>query len=396
MSAEAQTNSSTEVGSEPPAVGKVNGNNAGKKTVNGPNGKPATETNTGKKTVNGPNGKSAPTETVAAPAQGNSGKNPVLEKISSSLTELTSSLEKGNCGDVVSKVKTVIQNADPVLEAIGKQQLRENNSQLAEVKGKVRSATNSIRQKCPKGMNGSRTPTTNTTRTNNSGGIPVKKKEAVQTEVKVGQIWNVITSWAKGNERSGYDALVKITKVDDKSVSFEATKIKQTSQINGMEEGEERTYSMEEWKALRKVLEEDAQANTSKNNTNAGPVELPAVGTKWKITRSEPQFEPPHGTYYIDVTYQVEITSVEGQTITAKRLNVAKGESREQETMTFTAKEWKALKKVLEEDVKANGNEANPHFVEYMKSVHGGRRPRKTRKQKRKATRKSRSRRRRM
>jgi len=28
-----------------------------------------------------------------------------------------------------------------------------------------------------------------------------------------------------------------------------------------MEEGEERTYSMEEWKQLRKVLEEDAQVN---------------------------------------------------------------------------------------------------------------------------------------
>jgi len=278
MSAEAQTSSSTEVGSEPPAVGKVNGNNGtnGKPAVQnnsaktGTNGKPAVQNNSAKASA------TAATETVAAPAQVNSGKNPVLEKISSSITELTSSIDKGNCGDVVTKAKTVIQNADPVLEAIEKQQLRENNSQLAEVKGKVRSATNSIRKKCPKGMNGSTPPATNTTRRNNSGGIPVKKKEAVQTEVKVGQVWNVITSWAQGNERSGYDALVKITKVDDKGVTFEATKIKQTSQINGMEEGEERTYSMEEWKALRKVLEEDAVNKpknvpaTGKANNNAG------------------------------------------------------------------------------------------------------------------------------
>ncbi|NBO60664.1 MAG: hypothetical protein EBU82_06805 [Flavobacteriia bacterium] len=259
MSAEAQTSSSTEVGSEPPAVGKVNGNNAGKA---GTNGKPAVQNNAAKAGTNGKpatqnNAKPAATET-SAPTEANTGKNPVLEKISSSITELTSSIDKGNCGDVLTKAKTVIQNADPVLEAIGKQQLRENNSQLAEVKGKVRSVTNSIRQKCPKGTNAT---IKNNTRRNNSGGIPVKKKEPTQTEVKVGQIWNVVTSWAQGNERSGYDALVKITKVDDKGVTFEATKVNQTSQINGMEEGEERTYSMEEWKGLRKVLEEDAQSN---------------------------------------------------------------------------------------------------------------------------------------
>jgi hypothetical protein len=257
MSAEAQTSSSTEVGSEPPAVGQVNGNNAGKKTGNAnnasSNAKPAIQNTAGK---SGTNAKPA-----ASPTEANSGKNPALEKISSSITELTSSIDKGNCGDVLAKAKTVIQNADPVLEAIGKQQLRENNSQLTEVKGKVKTATNSIRQKCPQGTNTSTATVKNNTRRNNSGGIPVKKKEPTQTEVKVGQIWNVITSWAKGNERSGYDALVKITKVDDKGVTFEATKVKQTAQINGMEEGEERTYSMEEWKQLRKVLEEDAQVN---------------------------------------------------------------------------------------------------------------------------------------
>ncbi len=271
MSANAQTNSSTGVGPEPPAVAQVNANNAGKKTGNG---KPAVQNNAAKAGTNGKPavqnnaGKATPTEPAAAPTETNSGKNPVLEKISSSLTELTSSIDKGNCGDVVTKAKTVIQNADPVLEAIGKQQLRENNSQLAEVKGKVRSATNSMRQKCPKGTNASTPSKTNTPR-NNTGGIPVKKTEPTQTEVKVGQIWNVITSWAKGNERSGYDALVKITKVDDKGVTFEATKIKQTAQINGMEEGEERTYSMEEWKGLRKVLEEDAK-NKPNNTATAG------------------------------------------------------------------------------------------------------------------------------
>jgi hypothetical protein len=285
MSANAQTSSSTEVGSEPPAVAEAN---TGKPGTNGKpaaetntgktgtNGKPAAETNTGKTGTNGKpaaetntgkpgtNGKPA-----AASTEGNSGKNPVLEKISSSLTELTSSLEKGNCGDAISKAKTVIQNADPVLEAIGKQQLRENNSQLSEVKGKVKTLTNSMRQKCPKGMNASTGSAKTNTRRNNSGGVPVKKKEPTQTEVKVGQIWNVITSWAKGNERSGYDALVKITKVDDKGVTFEATKIKQTAQLNGMEEGEERTYSLEEWNGLRKVLEEDAEANGTNQTASA-------------------------------------------------------------------------------------------------------------------------------
>jgi hypothetical protein len=290
MSAEAQTSSSTEVGSEPPAVAQVNGNNAGKKIKNGTNGKPVVQNNAGKAGTNGKPvvqnnagkagtngkpivqnnaGKATPSEPAAALTETNSGKNPVLDKISSSLMELTSSIEKGNCGDVVTKAKMVIQNADPVLEAIGKQQLRENNSQLSEVKGKVRSATNSIRQKCPQGTNAGTAPMKNNTRRNNSGGIPVKKKEPTQTEVKVGQIWNVVTSWAQGNERSGYDALVKITKVDDKGVTFEATKIKQTAQINGMEEGEERTYSMEEWKALRKVLEEDA-VNKPNNAATAG------------------------------------------------------------------------------------------------------------------------------
>ena len=386
MSAEAQTSSSTEVGSEPPAVGKVNGNNAGKKTGNGQpvvqnnsaktgtNGKPVVQNNSAK---TGTNGKPAVTETPAAPMEANSGKNPVLEKISSSLTELTSSIEKGNCGDVVTKAKTVIQNADPVLEAIGKQQLRENNSQLSEVKGKVRSATNSIRQKCPKGMNGSTVSAKNNTRRNNSGGIPVKKKEPTQTEVKVGQIWNVVTSWAQGNERSGYDALVKIIKVDDKGVTFEATKIKQTAQINGMEEGEERTYSMEEWKALRKVLEEDAQANTPKNTTNAGPVELPPVGTKWKFTQEEVEHNGPH-QWTKKVPYEVEIVSIEGETIKAKQLKLGNKVPEGEQTMEIPAKKWANLKNKKE-----------------LKNAQGGgrRRGRKTRKLKRKSRKSRKSRR---
>ena len=359
MSAEAQTSSSTTVESGAPVVGNANGKKTGNgkpavqnnSAKSGANGKPAVQNNSGKAKTNGKPavqtnaGKATPTETAAAPTEANSGKNPVLDKISSSITELTSSIEKGNCGDVVTKAKTVIQNADPVLEAIGKQQLRENNSQLSEVKGKVRSATNSIRQKCPKGMNGSTVSAKNNTRRNNSGGIPVKKKEPTQTEVKVGQIWNVITSWAKGNERSGYDALVKITKVDANGVTFEATKIKQTAQINGMEEGEERTYSMEEWKALRKVLEEDAQGNASKNTTNTGPVGLPAVGTKWTYeTRSEipGTRNGPHASYETMV-HEGEVTAVEGNTITFKVTKQNNTPVEKETIQTFSASEWAQL-----------------------------------------------------
>jgi hypothetical protein len=150
MSANTQ-NSSTEVGSEPPAVAvnaaKNNANNAPKNNTNTPknnanaNNAPKNNANANKNNANTPKNN----------ANTNAGKNPVLEKISQSVTTLQNSIQGANCSDIHAKTKQVIENAEPVLTAIEKQEIRENNSELANVKGKLKATANSIRKACPSG-----------------------------------------------------------------------------------------------------------------------------------------------------------------------------------------------------------------------------------------------------
>lgn len=351
MSANAQT--STEAGPKPSPVAATSGAltngstaNAGKKN-NAANEEPKKKNgnnanaNAGKEQKK--NGNNATTGDPEENAAQNNGKNPKLEKITESLSALEGAMTSANCGDIQTKAKKVIENADPVIEAIEKQELRENNSQLSEVKGKVRTVTNSIRQKCPKGAAANAPPPApeppnakcktlleskgitdrssfrrwSLTAHPNKGGdeeefkevsscanslpakgqSPVKEKSGQEQALpKVGQLWNVITSWASGNTRTGYDAIVKIIGVDEKGVTFEATKVNQTANMNknGMKLGDTRTYTLEEWKALRKVLEKNANnsATSPPKNSAAAPAPNTAGAPNTAAAPKEEQTEP--------------------------------------------------------------------------------------------------------
>jgi hypothetical protein len=421
MSANAQTNSSTGAGPEPPAVGKNNAGNGAIAIANNPNGKSAkngnnnnngnngkekpeskgqgksgnnnnnTNGNNGKgkgKTGNNTNGEENPENN--AEAKEANGKNPLLDKISASIANLTSSIESSDCPSIVSKAKTVIENANPVLEAIEKQELRENNSQLANVKGSVRNATNSIRKKCPKGPNGKANTRQNNTGTsqNNTGGIPVKpKQEAPQEPPKVGQLWNVNTTWGTQNVLTGYDAIVKIVAVTDKDVTIQAVSVRQSALTNGIKKDQERTYSMEEWKALRKVLEEDAKANVNNkqtNNANGAPQNkenvTAQVGQKWKLYDIEGTGNGRRPVNEI----QIEITEVTEKEIKGKVLESAKKDVKVGDIVTYDANAWTS------EGVGGLFSFKGKQLIQG-----GGKRRRKTRKLKRKSRKARKSRRRR-
>lgn len=128
------------------------------------------------------------------------------------------------------------------------------------------------------------------------------------------------------------------------------------------------------------ILPEEKGAAASAS-TNAAPVEMPTLGSKWEFTEKG-NFLPAHNGGKSSVTYQVEITKIEGDRFTSKILTqkqdgVAKAGEGEK---IFTKGEWK-------------------EFVDRKKISAGGKR-RKTRKQKHTHKRKSKksksSRRRRM
>lgn len=306
MSANAQTITSTEAGPTPPAVAAITNGSNGKKENANANGEK-------KKNNNGNNNPNPPKKNEPKngedPKETNR-KNPKLEKITESLTSLEGAMTSANCGEIQTKAKQVIENADPVIEAIEKQELRENNSQLSEVKGKVRAVTNSIRKKCPKGASANANAAPGPAPPNakcktlleskgitdrssfrtwslkahpNKGGDEEEFKEVsscadgLPTKVEtplpdIGSTWTIdIRQWHQVNGPHGntklhgsIEGIIQTIKNDTITVKVNSSKPEASfTESNLPKVGEEITYSLEEWNALKKSKKQEGGKRSS-------------------------------------------------------------------------------------------------------------------------------------
>ncbi len=262
-----------------------------------------------------------PTPTPSDPSTPSPEVQSKINDVQSAVDALVKSTDSESCDTIKKNVGLVIEKAKPVQELITQGTIR--NSVTDGMKGKLSSSIPKIKQKCgskstanapkpsgnapkppgnapkppgnaPKPLGNAPKPPGNAPKPLGNAPKPLGNapKPPAGNNKKVagpalGSMWRVNTLTA---DNAGYDAIVKITKSDDKDVSFIVLEIKANGATQAVKEGETKSYYPHTWRDLKK---EEVDASTYAT-TKGGP---PAKNSMWELNRLENSVASPEKKY---------------------------------------------------------------------------------------------------